>query len=424
MGAETSVEHARRLDEADALREHRDLFEFPRAWHDPSRAAVYLVGNSLGLMPKAAREMIGEELEDWARLGVEAHLHGRRPWYSYHEMFREPLANLVGARPIEVVAMNSLTVNEHLMMVSFYRPTASRHRILIEDNAFPSDSYAVQSQIRFHGYDPREALVRMRPREGEHALRTEDVVELIEREGKTIALVLFGGVNFRTGEWMDMEAITAAGRRQGCVVGWDLAHAAGNVPLRLHDWGCDFAVWCSYKYLNGGPGAVGGAFVHERHARDERLPRFAGWWGNDPATRFEMSPEFQARAGADGWQLSNPPILSMTALKASLDIFERAGMGRLREKSVALTAYMEKLLIAKCGGRIRIATPREASRRGCQLSILVEGNAERVREALLRRGVVCDARPPNVIRAAPVPLYNSFEDVHAFVMALADVLGG
>lgn len=424
MGDQTSLAYARGLDSTDPLRSYRDEFEFPRAGHDPSRAATYLVGNSLGLMPKSAWGMIHEELEDWARLGVDAHLHGRRPWYSYHEMFREPLARLVGARPIEVVAMNSLTVNEHLMMASFYRPTGSRHRILIEDHAFPSDSYAVQSQIRYHGYEPGEALVRMRPREGEHALRTEDVVELIEREGETIALVLFGGVNFRTGELMDMEAITGAGRRRGCVVGWDLAHAAGNVPLRLHDWGCDFAVWCSYKYLNGGPGAVGGAFVHERHARDDRLPRLAGWWGTEPETRFEMSPEFRARAGADGWQLSNPPILSMTALKASLEIFERAGMDRLREKSVGLTGYMERLLAAKCGGRVRVATPVESARRGCQLSILVEGDAERVREGLWRRGVVCDARPPNVIRAAPVPLYNSFEDVHAFVTALSDVLGG
>ena len=332
---------ARALDAADPLAHTRELFHIPPAGAQAGGGeAVYMTGNSLGLQPKATRRLIEQELEDWARLAVEAHLHGRDPWLPYHEWFRDPAARLVGGvegGAGECVMMNSLTANLHLLMVSFYRPTQERHRIIIEDTAFPSDSYAVASQLRLHGYDPRDALIRLKPREGEETLRTEDIEQVLEREGKGVALVLLGAVNYLTGQWFDMERITAAAKAQGCIVGWDLAHAAGNVPMRLHDWGVDFAAWCTYKYLNSGPGAVAGAFVHVRHSRSFELPRLAGWWGNDPATRFRMGPDFTPREGADGWQLSNPPILALAPVKASMKIFDKVGMSAIREKSLKLT---------------------------------------------------------------------------------------
>ncbi|HYE03828.1 MAG TPA: kynureninase [Phycisphaerales bacterium] len=414
---------ARGLDERDPLRHTRDLFEVPAG---PGGApSVYLVGNSLGAQPKAARAAVERELDDWARLGVEGHFGARTPWYSYHEVFRECGARLVGARPGEVVMMNSLTVNLHLLLVSFYRPTAERYRILIEDAAFPSDSYVAQTQAEFHGLDPARAVLRARPRAGEQTLRTEDLVSLLESEGRSIAVVMLSGVNYFTGEWFDMERITAAGRAAGCVVGWDLAHAAGNVPVRLHEWGADFAAWCSYKYLNAGPGAVAGCFVHERHGSDRTLRRFGGWWGNDPATRFAMGPEFVPRAGADGWQLSNPPILAMAPLRASLEIFDRIGMAALREKSVRLTGYLEWLLTRPgTGGRgVGLLTPSDPARRGCQLSVRVPGGARAVLRELGARGIVCDMREPDVIRAAPVPLYTTFHDAWVFARALREVVG-
>lgn len=416
---------AARLDAADPLRSCRDLFAIPPASDPPPRPCVYLTGNSLGLMPRAVPGAIREELEDWARLGVDAHLRGRHPWLPYHEFVREPLARLVGAGPHEVVAMNSLTVNLHLLMVSFYRPTPERHRIVIEDSAFPSDAYAVASQAAFHGYDPAAAIARLRPRDGEHTLRTDDVEAFFEREGRSVALVLLGAVNYLSGQWFDMPRITAAAKRAGCVVGWDLAHAAGNVPVRLHDWDVDVAAWCSYKYLNSGPGAVAGAFVHERHTRAKGadLPRFAGWWGNDPATRFRMGPEFAPVASADAWQLSNPPILSLAPVRVSLDIFDRATMPALREKSLKLTGYMEFLLERLCGDRVRILTPRDAGQRGCQLSLAVPGRGRDLERGLHARGIVVDFREPDVIRAAPAPLYNSFEDVHRFTAALTELIG-
>ncbi|MFN0132810.1 MAG: kynureninase [Phycisphaerales bacterium] len=440
---------AREQDAGDALAWARELFHMPSA--PGGEPCVYLTGNSLGLQPKATRVAVEAELDDWARLGVGAHVHGRHPWLPAHEFVREPLARLVGALPHEVVAMNSLTVNLHLLMVSFYRPTAERHRIVIEDSAFPSDSYAVASQAAFHGYDPAEAIVRLRPREGgregEATLRTEDVEAYLEREGRGVALVLLGAVNYLTGQWFEMERITRAARAAGCVVGWDLAHAAGNVPLRLHDWGVDFAAWCSYKYLNSGPGAVAGAFVHERHTRkvtegrrDEgtrrsgaaetesrdvvpAMPRFAGWWGNDPATRFRMGPEFVPVASADAWQLSNPPILALAPVRASLEVFDRVGMAALRAKSLKLTAYMESLLEALPPGRVRVLTPREPGQRGAQLSVVVPGVSRGVEGMLQERGVVVDFREPDVIRAAPVPLYSTFHDVWRLVRELASILG-
>lgn len=412
---------ARELDAADPLAKERSSFLIPPSPQNPAEPSIYLVGNSLGCQPKRVRELLNEELDDWANLGVEGHLDSRRPWFSYHEQFRETGARLVGAKPGEVVMMNGLTPNLHLMMVSFYRPTENRFKIVIEDTAFPSDSYAVQSQADFHGFDPGAAIIRLRPREGEHTLRDEDILEVIRREGDSIALVMLGGVNYLTGQFFDVESITGAGHEAGAVVGWDLAHAAGNVPLRLHDWGADFACWCSYKYLNAGPGAIAGCFVHERHGSDPSLKRFAGWWGNDPESRFLMKPGFAPRQGADGWQLCNPPIFAMAPLLASLEIFDRVGMDAIRHKSERLTGFMEFLIDGLCAGRVTIRTPREPHRRGAQLSLVVPGSAKAIQKALHARGVFADFREPDVIRVAPAPLYNSFADVYRFVSILSEL---
>ena len=407
-----SEQDAKALDDADPLARFRDRFELPTA--PDGRALVYLNGNSLGLMPKSVRGYVAHELDDWARYGVEGHFHARTPWYGYHETLRDPLARLVGALPSEVVAMNSLTVNLHLMMATFYRPTASRHAILIEEHAFPSDLYAAQSQARLHGLDPASSVI----------VAPEDAIrETIGRRGSEIAVVLLSGVQYYTGRCFDMIEITRAGRAAGCVVGWDLAHAAGNVVLRLHDWDVDFAAWCSYKYLNAGPGAIAGCFVHERHAQNVDLPRMGGWWGNDPETRFRMhlNETFVPRATADGWQLSNPPILAMAPLRASLEIFVEAGMGELRSKSLRLTAFFEALLDAVPGSPFELLTPRDPEARGCQLSLRVKDRPRERFAALEAAGVVADFRPPEVIRVAPVPLYNSVHDVWRAATALAEV---
>jgi kynureninase len=371
------------------------------------------------LQPKSVTAAIQQELEDWKNLGVEGHFHAKHPWMPYHEFLTQQLADLVGAMPIEVVAMNGLTVNLHLMMISFYRPTAKRHKILIESNPFPSDRYAVASQIRYHGFDPATSLIEWKPRPGETILHTEDLERLLEKEGSEIALMLLGAVNYYTGQFFAVERITRAGHAKGCIVGWDLAHAAGNVPLTLHDWDVDFACWCSYKYLNSGPGSVAGCFVHERHANNPELPRLCGWWGHDKATRFKMGPDYTAIAGAEGWQLSNPPILSMAAVKASLDIFSEIGMTALREKSVKLTGYLEFLLDQLNSDRFTILTPRDPQARGCQLSIIMKANGRQVFEGLTQNGVICDWREPNCIRVAPTPLYNRFADMYEFASILA-----
>ncbi len=414
---DVSAERAARLDAEDPFAGWAERFHRPRA--QSGEPAVYLCGNSLGLQPKAAADRVREELDAWARLAVDAHFEAERPWYAYHEEFRETGARLVGARPGEVVMMNSLTVNLHLMLVSFYRPTPERPRILIEDPVFPSDLYAVRSQLAFHGLDPDDALLVARPRPGEATLREEDVEALLDREGDRVATMLLGGVNFLTGQALDIERLTRAARARGVVAGWDLAHAAGNLVLRLHDWGVDFAVWCSYKYLNAGPGAVAGCFVHERHAERVDLPRFAGWWGNDPRTRFRMQLEdrFVPRAGADGWQLSNPPILAMAPLLASLELFDRAGMPALRAKSERLTAELAAW-VRRAGDRVRCITPDDPARRGCQLSLAVERGGRELFDALHREGVVTDFREPDVIRMAPAPLYTSFADVRRAGLAL------
>src|SRR5881392_2215711 len=404
---------AQQLDAEDPLRSFRDRFHLPLGAN--GEPLIYFAGNSLGLMPKSAKQIVEQELEDWAKLGVDAHLNAKTPWYSYHETLREPAARLVGAQPIEVICMNSLTVNLHLMMATFYRPTKSRFKILMEDPAFPSDTYAIKTQIVHHGLDPREALILARPRSGEFTVRTEEILDLMEEHADELAVVLIGGVNFFTGQLFDIPTITAAARKHGITVGVDLAHAIGNVPLSLHDWNVDFAVWCSYKYLNAGPGAVAGAFVHERHATNTKLPRLAGWFGNDPNTRFRMhlEPEFIPAPSADGWQVSNPPILAMAPLRASLAIFEEAGgMVLLREKSIRLASYLQFLLESGLDGRSKqryaVITPRGINERGCQLSIQAYEHPEELFKKLESSGVICDFREPNVIRVAPTPLYNTF----------------
>ena len=417
-----SEEEARALDAADELPTRREQFHVPP--HGAGEVA-YFAGNSLGLQPKNLRARLGQELDDWARLGVEGHLEAARPWLSYHELLREPAARLVGALPSEIVLMNSLTVNLHLLMVSFYRPTSDRFKIVIEDTAFPSDSYAVRSQVALHGYDPDEAVVRLTPRPGEAGLRSEDVVDHLERAGAEVALVLLGAVNYYSGEYLDIEPITAAGHAAGAVVAWDLAHAAGNVITRLHDWGVDWAAWCSYKYLNSGPGAVAGAFVHERHLADRTRPKLAGWWSTDPATRFAMGPTVTPVDTADSWQLSNPPILAMAPVLLSLEMFDAVGMDALRAKSVRLTAHLEQLLDGIAAGRpFDVITPRDPQRRGAQLSVRLHGlDAGKVTAALRRdHGVIADARQPDVIRLAPVPMYSTFHDCWRAAVALAAVL--
>jgi kynureninase len=407
------TDFARIMDERDPLALFRERFYLPK--NKNGQDCIYLCGHSLGLQAKSTRRYIEQELKDWADLGVEGHFRARSPWVPYHRLLAEQTATLVGAIPAEVVVMNSLTVNLHLMMVSFYRPTARRHKILIERGAFPSDQYAVQSQIRFHGFDPANSLLELTPRDGEFCMRDDDVREFIDREGEAIALIMLGGVNYVTGQLFDMLEITRLGHRKGCVVGFDLAHAAGNVPLRLHDWGPDFSVWCSYKYLNGSPGCVAGCFVHERHSHAWNLPRFAGWWGHDEKIRFQMGPEFHPMAGAEGWQLSNPPIMALAPLRASMEIFTEAGMERLRAKSISLTGYMEFLLAQHASPKFSVITPREPERRGAQLSIRLPLDGRKVCRKLEEEGVIGDWREPDTFRVAPVPLYNSYQDVYKFV---------
>lgn len=408
----TDEAFAREMDSTDALAPWRNQFHIPKTRTGDD--CIYLCGNSLGLQPKTTEKAVQQELEDWRTLGVEGHFHAKNPWMPYHEFLTKPLAGIVGAKPSEVVAMNGLTANLHFMMVSFYRPTKQRFKIVIEASAFPSDRYAVESQLAFHGFNPADGLIELKPRTGETTLRTEDIEQLLAQQGDSIALILIGGVNYYTGQYFELERITKAGHAKGCIVGFDLAHAVGNVVLKLHDWNVDFACWCSYKYLNSGPGSIAGCFVHERHADTDR-PRFAGWWGHDKATRFKMGPHYKPMTGAEGWQLSNPPILSLAAVKASVEIFDQIGMEALRAKSVQLTGYFEFLLDALKSDTFTVMTPRDPSQRGCQLSIVMKQNGRTVFDALTEAGIICDWREPDCIRVAAVPLYNSFSDVYRFV---------
>lgn len=417
------VATARRLDADDPVGSMRHHFAMPV--REDGSEVIYLCGNSLGLLPLAATAHVSEVLKEWQRLGVAGHLQARTPWYSYHEVFRDQCSRLVGAQPCEVVVMNSLTINLHLLLTSFYRPVGTRTKLLMEMPAFPSDIYCVQTHLQSRGLDPDEHIVQVRPRAGSEVLDTADIIMAIEEAGDTLATIMMGGVNFLTGQVLDMAAIAEVGHRVGAMVGFDLAHAAGNVPLRLHDWNVDFGAWCSYKYLNAGPGAIAGAFVHERHATNTELPRLAGWWGNDPHTRFRMHLEesFVPVPTADSWQTSNPPILSMAPLRASLDLFDQVGMDALRARSMRLTGFLREQLEAVPNRRYRITTPQEPDAHGCQLSIAVDGDAKQAFEAIEAMGVVADFRPPNTIRVAPAPLYNTFEDCQRFATLMGQSFG-
>lgn len=417
MRYKTQKEFAARMDEQDPLARFRKEFLFPKS--SDGSDCLYFAGNSLGLQPRKAQQYIQEELEDWERFGVEGHLQARHPWLPYHEFVTEPAARVVGAQAREVVVMNTLTVNLHLMMVSFYRPTKERHRILVEVGAFPSDQYAVASQARFHGYDPAEAILELKPRAGESTIRKEDVLETIEREGGSIALVLIGNVNYLTGQAFDMPAITRAAQAKGCLVGFDLAHGAGNLLLKLHDWNVDFAVWCSYKYLNSGPGALAGAFVHERHLGKREIPRFEGWWGHDKKTRFQMPPRFSPMDTAEAWQLSNPPIFQLAAIRASLELFDAATMAALRAKSETITGYLQFLLDQLPPGFCTQITPRNPSERGAQLSLRISRDPKGLVERLAQEGVIADFREPDIARFSPAPLYCSYSDVYRLVEVLS-----
>jgi kynureninase len=422
MRFENTLQFAKRADREDPLKTFRNRFLIPKV---SGKTSIYFCGNSLGLQPKTTKQFLTEELDDWAKLGVEGHVHGKRPWLYYHKFSKKALSKIVGAKPSEVVAMNQLTVNLHLMMVSFYRPTSERYKIIAEAGAFSSDQYAFESQIKFHGLNPDHVLVELKPRAEESTLRTEDILRVIEEHGKETALILIGGVQYYTGQFFNIRKITDAGHRTGAVVGFDLAHAVGNVPLALHDDGVDFAVWCSYKYLNSGPGAIAGVFVHEKHASEFGLPRFAGWWGHDEKVRFQMKKGFIPQHGVDGWQVSNVPIFQSAAHLASLEIFEAAGMKALRKKSVSLTGYLLFLLkeIDPLGNYFTILTPSSPDERGCQLSIFMKKNGKKVFDKLTKAGVIADWREPDVIRVAPVPLYNTFEEVFRFAELFKASLG-
>lgn len=417
---QSDLAFAQRMDELDPLAHFRDQFYLPL--QENGQPYLYFTGNSLGLQPKKAREYVNQEMDDWAKYGVEGHFHARKPWMPYHEFLTESMARVVGAKPLEVVVMNTLTVNLHLMMISFYRPTAERYKILIEKGAFPSDQYAVKSQLAFHGFDPEEALMELPYESDTTYTSTEEIISIIERAGEEIALIMLGGVNYYSGQAFELQKIAEAGHKRGCMVGFDLAHGAGNLPLQLHDSGADFAVWCTYKYLNSSPGSLGGCFVHERHANDFDLPRFAGWWGHDKASRFLMGPDFQPIPGAEGWQLSNPPILPMAAMRASLEMFDEAGMDRLVRKARHLTGYMEYLLDLFENDSVRIITPRNPDERGCQLSIQVIDGNKSIFDKITEAGIIADWREPDVIRVAPVPLYNNYVDVFRFVEILKEAI--
>ena len=423
MDFQNNLDFAKRLDDKDPLKYFREMFYIPIMY---GKECIYLTGNSLGLQPKRTQDYVVDELEDWASLGVEGHFHARNPWMPYHEIFPRQLSKIVGCKETEVVVMNQLTVNLHLLMVTFYRPTKQRYKIICEAKAFPSDQYAFETQAKYHGFNPTDAVIEVSPREGEYTLRTEDIISIIKQHGDSVAVVLFGGVNYYTGQLFDMNTITDAAHAVGAYAGFDLAHAAGNVELHLHDWNIDFACWCSYKYLNSGPGGVAGVYINEKHAANKDLPRFAGWWGYKKETRFKMEKGFEAIPTAEGWQLSNAPILSMAAHKAALDIFDEAGIDRLHEKRRLLAGYLHYILNDINNNQtekiIEIITPVNENERGCQVSMLMLKRGREIFGELTKQGVIADWREPNVIRVAPVPSYNSFEDVWRFGNIIESIL--
>jgi len=421
-----SLEYAQQLDQQDPIKQIRQEFSIPKQANGDEE--IYLCGNSLGLQPKLADTYVNDELKQWRKLGVKGHFSGDFPWMPYHEFLSQGFADLVGAKTSEVVSMNTLTANLHFMMVSFYRPTPERHKIIIEDHAFPSDHYAVESQIRYHGFEPSESMILIKPREGEETLNNDDILKTIEEHGDSTSLILLPGVQYYTGQVLDMATITKTGHAKGCYVGFDLAHAAGNIPMNLHQWNVDFAAWCTYKYLNSGPGSVAGCFVHERHHNDKNLPRFAGWWGHDKDSRFKMENHFVPTQSAEAWQLSNPPILSLAAIRGSLDTIKKAGgINELRKKSLKLTGYLRQLLEQELAQEITILTPKEEQFSGAQLSLTVNldgADGKHIFDHIEAAGVTCDFRHPNVIRVAPAPLYNSFEDCFRFVTILKKAIEG
>jgi kynureninase len=413
-------DYAKQQDQQDPLAHYRTQFHIPK--DSNGNDWLYFTGNSLGLQPKITQQYIKQELEDWANFGVEGHFEAKNPWMPYHEFLTESMAKIVGAKPIEVVISNTLTTNLHLLMVSFYQPTKAKYKIVIESDAFPSDRYAVQTQLEFHGFDAKEGLIEWKPRKSEELLHLEDLETILDEQGDEIALLLIGGVNYYTGQYFDIKKIAELGHAKNCMVGIDLAHGAGNIQPKLHDSGVDFAAWCTYKYLNSGPGSLAGLFVHEKHAYNKSLKRFAGWWSHNKSTRFNMRQPLDVIPGAEGWQLSNPPILSMAAIKASLDMFSEVGMVALREKSMKLTGYFEFLLNELNNTSIKIITPTNPSERGCQLSIQVKNADKSLHKKLIDAHIITDWREPDVIRCAPVPLYNSFEDVYRMVEKLKEIL--
>jgi kynureninase len=420
MTYQNSLDYAKQLDQEDPISYLRNEFHIPRDKH--GKEWLYFTGNSLGLQPKTTSKYIEQELDDWANFGVEGHFEAKNPWLSYHELLTDKMAKIVGAKPIEVVVMNTLTTNLHLLMVSFYQPSKTKYKIIIESDAFPSDRYAVQSQLSFHGFDPDEALIEWKPKEGKELLELEDLKSILDSQGDEVALLLIGGVNYYTGQYLDIKKIAELGHAKKCMVGIDLAHGVGNIQPNLHDSGVDFAAWCTYKYLNSGPGSLSGLFVHEKHAQRKDLPRFAGWWNHNKETRFNMRQPFDVMSGAEGWQLSNPPILSMAAIKASLDIFDKVGMSALLNKSKKLTGFFEYLIHEIASDTIKIITPTHPNERGCQLSLQVKNADKNLHKKLTENNIITDWREPDVIRCAPVPMYTSFEDVYCMVKTLESLL--
>ena len=420
MTYQNSLDYAKQLDQEDPISYLRNEFHIPRDKN--GKEWLYFTGNSLGLQPKITSKYIEQELHDWANFGVEGHFEAKNPWLSYHELLTDTMAKVVGAKPIEVVVMNTLTTNLHLLMVSFYQPSKTKYKIIIESDAFPSDRYAVQSQLSFHGFDPEEALIEWKPKEGKELLELEDLKSILDSQGDEVALLLIGGVNYYTGQYLDIKKIAELGHAKKCMVGIDLAHGAGNIQPNLHDSSIDFAAWCTYKYLNSGPGSLSGLFVHEKHAQRKDLPRFAGWWNHNKETRFNMRQPFDVMEGAEGWQLSNPPILSMAAIKASLDIFEKVGMDALVKKSKKLTGFFEYLVNEIASDTIKIITPTNPNERGCQLSLQVKNTDKNLHKKLTENNIITDWREPDVIRCAPVPMYTSFEDVYHMVTILESLL--